>query len=329
MNDPLVSVLIPCYNSEKYLSDTIQSVLNQTWQIIELIIVDDGSKDTSAEIACSFTDPRIKVIKQSNQGASAARNRAYRECQGEFIQHLDADDLLSPEKIEEQVRLLLKHPPGYLSVSATIYFFDGEHPDQGILHDGWPLVDTDTPVDWLIGKLGPEHGSMVQPGAWLTPRSICEIIGPWNESIDPSRDVDGEYFARAVLASNGIRRSKKGINYYRKFRGGGSMSGQKSKEYQAGALRSLDLISTALLGATNDIKAKKALARNYNDLAFTAYPYAPCVTDLALERAKELGFGNFSPKFPTKKGDIISTIIGWRYTKHLNYIYHKYKIVFL
>lgn len=321
----LVSILIPCYNAEKYIADTIRSILAQTWKNIELIIVDDGSQDKSAEISYSFKDPRIKVIRQSNQGASAARNRAYRECQGEFIQHLDADDLLSPEKIEEQVKLLLQHPPGYLSVTATIYFFDGENPDQGKLQDGWPLVDADDPINWLVEMLGPEEGSMVQPGAWLTPRCIAEKIGPWNESIDPSPDVDGEYFARAVLASNGIRRSKKGINYYRKFRGGGSMSGQKSKEYQAGGLRSLDLTSAALLASTSDLKAKKALSRRYKELAFSAYPYAPDVTNLALERAKELGFGNFSPKFPTKKGEIMASFLGWRLTKRLNYYFHKLK----
>jgi glycosyltransferase involved in cell wall biosynthesis len=323
--NPLVSILIPCYNAEKYLRDTISSILNQTWKNIELIIVDDGSKDRSYEIATSIPDSRIKVIKQRNQGASAARNRAYRESQGEFIQHLDADDFLSPEKIEEQVRLLLDHPGGLLSVSATIYFFDGENPDKGILQDGWPLVDTDDPVDWLIEMLGPEQGSMVQPGAWLTPRSICEKIGPWNESIDPSPDVDGEYFARAVLASNGIRRSKKGINYYRKFRGGGSMSGQKSKEYQAGGLRSLDLISAALLGSSSDPKARKALSRRYKELAFSAYPYAPQVTNLALDRAKELGFGDFNPKFPTRKGNLIASLVGWRSAKRLNYYLHKIK----
>jgi len=323
--NPLVSILIPCYNAEKYLRDTISSILNQTWKNIELIIVDDGSKDRSVEVASSFADPRIKVIKQTNQGASAARNRAYRESQGEFIQHLDADDFLSPEKIEEQVRLLLDHPGGLLSVSATMYFFDGENPDQGILQDGWPLVDSDDPVDWLIEMLGPEQGSMVQPGAWLTPRSICEKIGPWNESIDPSPDVDGEYFARAVLASNGIRRSKKGINYYRKFRGGGSMSGQKSKEYQAGGLRSLDLISAALLGSSSDPKARKALSRRYKELAFSAYPYAPQVTNLALDRAKELGFGDFNPKFPTRKGNLIASLLGWRSAKRLNYYLHKIK----
>jgi glycosyltransferase involved in cell wall biosynthesis len=322
---PLVSVLIPCYNAEKFLSDTIKSVLNQTWKNIELIIVDDGSKDRSYEIATSVADSRIKVIKQINKGASSARNHAYRECKGEFIQHLDADDLLSPDKIEEQVKLLLLNPPGFLAVTATIYFFNGEKKEDGILQDGWPLVDSDDPVEWLIEMLGPETGSMVQPASWLTPRSICEKIGPWNESIDPSPDVDGEYFARAVLASRGIRRSRNGINYYRKFRSGGSMSGQKSKMYQEGGLRSIDLISTALLGATNEVKAKKALSRRYKELAFSSYPYAPIVTKRALGRAMELGFGDFSPQYPTLKGNIIASLIGWKLTKWLNYILHKLK----
>lgn len=103
------------------------------------------------------------------------------------------------------------------------------------------------------------------------------------------------------------------------------MSGQKSKEYQAGGLRSLDLISTALLASTGDPKAKKALSRRYKELAFSAYPYAPEVTNLALERAMELGFGDFNPSFPTRKGNLIASFLGWRFTKRLNYYLHKLK----
>jgi hypothetical protein len=87
----------------------------------------------------------------------------------------------------------------------------------------------------------------------------------------------------------------------------------------------LDLISSALLGATSDLKAKKALSRRYKELAFSAYPYAPEVTDIALQRSKELGFGEFHPKFPTPKGELFASILGWRLTKRINHLYHQLK----
>ena len=104
--EPLVSILIPAYNVEEWISDTIESALAQTWGNIEIIIIDDGSKDNTLAVAKKYESSKVKVISQSNQGQSATENRAFRESQGDFIEYLDADDLLSPDKIERQLQLL-------------------------------------------------------------------------------------------------------------------------------------------------------------------------------------------------------------------------------
>jgi glycosyltransferase involved in cell wall biosynthesis len=323
--EPLVSVLIPCYNAERWLSDTLKSVVGQSWKHLEVILVDDGSRDRSFEIARSFESTAVKVIQQENQGASAARNQAYAQAQGDFIQHLDADDFLSPDKIEAQIELFHTYPPTFLAVSATMYFFDGQNPAEGKLQNGWPLIDTDDPVGWLIELLGPEQGSMVQPGSWLTPRSIADRIGPWNCSIDPSPDVDGEYFARAVLASRGIRRSARGLNYYRQFRRGSNMSAQKTAAHQRGALRSLDLITEHLLSRTKDPRAAKALARLYMDRAVGAYPAARDVTQRAMRTVAKLGGTNVRPYFGTWKGELLARVFGWKAARCANHYYHQWK----
>jgi glycosyltransferase involved in cell wall biosynthesis len=320
--NPLVSILIPCYNAERWLAATLRSAIGQTWNNLEIILVDDGSKDQSFVIAQSFQAANIKVIRQPNQGASVARNRAYAEAQGKFIQFLDADDLLSPDKIEAQVCLLQTSPPGLLAVCAIRYFFDGENPDHGILDDGWPMVDTDDPVNWLIELLGPEQGGMVQSGAWLIPRSITESIGPWDLSICPTPMDDGEYFARAVLASVGIRRSARGVNYYRKFRGGSNLSGQKAETYQWGHYRSLCKIEKHLSERTNQIRAKKAMARCFMDNAFNSYPAAPEVTAAALRKVAELG-GAKCPPFGTAKGEFLAKLFGWKAIRFANHYYHQ------
>ena len=108
MNDPKVSILIPLYNSEEYIAETIDSCLNQTYDNIEIIIVDDGSTDSGLNIVREYENKHknIKVEAQKNSGAPVARNRAFILSTGEYIQYIDADDLLHPDKIRLQMEVL-------------------------------------------------------------------------------------------------------------------------------------------------------------------------------------------------------------------------------
>ncbi len=103
---PKVSVIVPVYNAEKFLGETVESILEQTYQDFEIIIVNDGSTDKSAEIIKSLDDERIICIYQKNQGVSAARNKAILQSRGEYIALLDHDDLWLPEKLEKQIPVL-------------------------------------------------------------------------------------------------------------------------------------------------------------------------------------------------------------------------------
>ena len=104
----LVSILIPAYNAEGWIAQAIQSAIAQTWQEKEIIVVDDGSKDRTGEVARRFASKRVAVVSTENQGLSAAVNHAYRLSQGDYIQELDADDVLAPHKIERQLGALLE-----------------------------------------------------------------------------------------------------------------------------------------------------------------------------------------------------------------------------
>jgi teichuronic acid biosynthesis glycosyltransferase TuaG len=121
MTDKLVSIITPMYNSEKFIRDTIKSVLNQTYPYWEMLIVDDCSKDKSVEIVEEFLkkDKRIKLIKLSKRsGPAIARNVAIREAKGRFIAFLDSDDLWKPQKLEKQVEFMLTYS---ISFSFTSY----------------------------------------------------------------------------------------------------------------------------------------------------------------------------------------------------------------
>ena len=107
---PKVSVIIPAYNSMKYLPETLSSVLEQTFTDFEVLIIDDGSSDQIEAWAQAQTDPRVKFISQKNQGVSVARNTGIKNARGEYIAFLDADDLWQPTKLEKQVNCLNANP---------------------------------------------------------------------------------------------------------------------------------------------------------------------------------------------------------------------------
>lgn len=107
---PKVSVVIPAFNALKYLPETLKCLFNQTFDDFEVIIVDDGSSDGTAEWASRIEEPRVKLITQANQGSSGARNTGIKNSQGEFIAFMDADDFWQSTKLEKQVEVLEANP---------------------------------------------------------------------------------------------------------------------------------------------------------------------------------------------------------------------------
>jgi glycosyltransferase involved in cell wall biosynthesis len=206
---PLVSILIPAYNSEEWITQTLQSAVAQTWPHKEIIVVDDGSSDRTAEVARRFASKEVSVVTKENEGAAAARNRALQLSQGDYIQWLDADDLLAPDKIEKQVqalgevankRILLSAPWGYFSYRTNRARFV----PSSLYHDL-------SPVEWLLRKMsGNVH---MQTGTWLTSRELADAAGPWDTRM--ISDDDGEYYCRVLLASEGTRFVSESKVFYR------------------------------------------------------------------------------------------------------------------
>ena len=196
---PLVSILIPAYNAEESIAYTLRSALAQTWPHKEIIVINDGSNDGTAEILREFGSKEVRVVSTENRGLSAAVNYAFQLSQGDYIQELDADDLLAPDKIERQVaaasevsnkRVLLSSPwaPFYYRTRHARFVQSS-------------LCQDLSPVDWLLRKMN--DNVHMQNATWLMSRQLVEAVGPWDKRLH--YDQDGEYFARAVVASEGIR----------------------------------------------------------------------------------------------------------------------------
>jgi glycosyltransferase involved in cell wall biosynthesis len=116
---PLISVIIPVYNGEKTIQETIESVLNQTFTDFELIIINDGSQDATLEIVERIQDSRLNVFSYPNAGQAASRNRGFSHASGEYISFIDADDLWTPDKLEAQLRALQDNPQAAVAYSWT------------------------------------------------------------------------------------------------------------------------------------------------------------------------------------------------------------------
>jgi glycosyltransferase involved in cell wall biosynthesis len=196
---PLVSILIPAFNAEKWLAQTIRSAVAQRWPRKEVVvIVDEGCRDRTLEVARQMASREVLVVTRPRQTAAGARNDAFSLSQGEYIQWLDADDLLASNKIERQMeevqrcrnpRLLMSSPFGYFMFRTSRANFEETRL--------WCDLSSE---EWILRKMG--ENLHMQPATWLVSRELTEAIGPWDIRLI---DEDGEYFNRLVLASDGVK----------------------------------------------------------------------------------------------------------------------------
>jgi glycosyltransferase involved in cell wall biosynthesis len=207
--EKLVSILIPAYNAERWIDQTIRSALNQTWPNKEVIIVDDGSTDRTLEIARKFECSFVKVVTQENRGGPAARNRAISLAQGELIQWLDHDDLLAPDKIEHQMRRIRGEDHALVLLSGVFSTFYFRHQKAKFTPNR--LFCDLSPVEYLLIKFS--ENTWVHPSVWLVSRQMTDAAGPWLDIRSP--DDDGEYYCRVVGASRSIEFVAEAKSYWR------------------------------------------------------------------------------------------------------------------
>ncbi len=169
----MVSVLIPTYNAEKYLAETIQSVLSQTSPLLEVLVVDDGSSDRSADLASSYGSP-VRCIRRPHMGLPATRNAAMAAACGEYLLHLDADDLLTANSIEMRMHALAADPSYDGVVGRFSCFLSPELDDEQCAQFKLPA--------------GPQKGHMV--GASIIRAETFARLGGLDEGLKSGADLD-------------------------------------------------------------------------------------------------------------------------------------------
>ena len=177
---PIVSVIIPAYNCAKYLPEAIASVLEQTYDDYEIIVVDDGSTDNTREVITPFLD-RVRYFQQVNQGVSATRNRGIYLARGELVAFLDADDIFVPHKLEHQVKVFTER--SQVGIVNSGYRLISESGEELRDVERWQQIPDLTPETWLLHK-------PVLPSAMMFRRDWLLEVGGFDRRFFASEDVD-------------------------------------------------------------------------------------------------------------------------------------------
>ena len=279
---------MPCHNGEKYVAESIDSVLAQTWPHLEVVIVDDASTDQSLRVAERYLSKGVCVISEDFGSAAKARNRAMQEAQGDYIKFLDCDDLLNPEAIEAQIHSL-QGSTRSISFSAWGRFY-GDDPRSFRLNacSEWRSMKS---FDWLV-EAWRDAQPMTQPGMYLIPRELLQRSGGWDENL--SLIDDFEFFARVLCHAEDVRFTPGARLYYRSGIAG-SLSSRKTRSAAESAFHSIMKGTGHLLARRSDSEARLSCANVMQNFLYTFYPEHPDLRIVMSAQIAELGGSDLPP----------------------------------
>lgn len=309
----LVSILIPAFNAEKWIRDCIESALAQTWPFKEIIIVDDGSTDKTCAVASDYTSPNLILISQENRGASAARNRALSLAQGDYIQWLDADDILAPDKIAKQMEFGEAGQNSRILLSGVWgKFYHWQERSKFMPNSLWNDME---PVEWLLRKI--DENLWMPPMTWLVSRKLTDMAGPWDESL--SLDDDGEYFCRVLCNSEGVHFISEARCFKRATIGLSHDLTLNNNKLNSLSISLFSYIERLRL-MEDSPRTRAACLKLLNRWVLYFYPERQDIYQRMILEAKELG-GELSPPTLRKKYRWVQKIFGWKIAKMAQFVF--------
>ncbi|WP_288373826.1 glycosyltransferase family 2 protein [uncultured Algoriphagus sp.] len=313
-NNPLVSILIPNYNKAPYLRGTLDSVLAQTYPNWECIVVDDHSTDNSWEILKEYAkkDFRIKIFKRPEnrkKGGNVARNYAFEMSNGDFVQWLDSDDVIHPEKIQSQLNNLLMNDQIFVSISNWDWFDSQSKIENTLFYSNFDPVTTSRWINypskglslilWLF-----KNNLFIPSHAYFMNRRIVLQSGLWQEDIN--KNQDGEFMLRVLLKGGQVVFNDSVYAFYRRP-DSTHLSKQATLSSYQDWFRSLELGDEKILAIKDSKEIRDILVMNYERLIkYTGLEF-PTVTEMSSNRIKEL---KPSVKFDFSKPFLI-WLSGW------------------
>ena len=304
----MLSILMPAFNAEKYLPDTLKSLLEENKDDFEIVICDDGSTDGTAKIAQIFAsrDPRVRYIRQPNKGASAARNAAFLASHGRWIIYIDADDIMLPGSIRAMMTTARSQPNEIVFCRWCKISSDADIRTPAstlLMRDmaGW---------EWLEQAFSFDYPTY--PGCFLLPRELIERAGGWNEQLSFQDDM--EFYARLISQTNSMRYCSGALFCYRQGVIGSlsNTGGRRSSESQWEATR---LAVRYLLNTKDTPQTRSAAVRQLMLVSYAQYIAAPDISKNAEDFARKLAAGPlWEPPLPGGPMRLaLQIVFGWKF----------------
>jgi len=309
---PEISICMPCFNSEQFLDETLNSFINQTFKNFEVIIVNDASTDKSFEILEGYAklDKRIKVFNHSkNKGAAAARNLAFSNSKGNFIIFFDSDDIVNKSYLQNQLALAKTYCNVIIACELQEFYNNN-------LNDTGPNLmavrETLEPVDWLLNN-NAKGLNLTQCGMFCIPRRLIEKAGLWNESL--SLIDDFEFFPRLLLEAEKIIYNSSSVIYYRRSLRSSLSSSSGTKALKS-AFKAIMLTSNLIIEKEDSIRSKNAISNYWRGWIYHAYGYDKDLYQSGRIFYKRLTGQSYIPKNAGITG-VLDRFLGWKFTKKL------------
>lgn len=284
-SNPLVSIIIPVYNKASFVQETLDSALNQTYPSTEIIVINDGSTDNSLEILKGYAaqyPEKIILIDSVNQGVSAATNLGIQAAKGEYIQFLDADDILSKDKIDRQIKLLQGKGNEVMASCEWQIFKESINEASSVPYE----VFTNFKSGFEILLRFWNHQEMMAISSWITHRSLIDKAGIWDEKLTINQD--GEFFCRVLAHAGEVVFEPKGKVFYRQPEQG-NVSQQRSAKAARSLLDSYISYEKVVLAVEDSHRVRMALKKVYLKFLYDTFPEYPLLLSEAKNRIQLLG----------------------------------------
>lgn len=301
-HNPLVSILIPFYNAQAYIADTIERCLDQSYKDIEIIIVDDHSTDNSLSVAQQFECNNIHIYQNPKKGGNSARNYAFQMSKGEYVKFLDADDYFSSEMLKKQVERLMKDGTDNSVVFSPVrmLYEDGHwlNPPRSIDFDHEPAIEL--LLDIWRGK------GWHCPHCHLMHRNLVEKAGLWDENV--IKNQDGEFFARVYAVADKALSVPDEYAVWRQFNTG--VHAVMKLNAIKSALYTKQTIGNLILAYKNNTETRTMIGRSIGFFVYENWPQIkPLLQDIQYICSK-LNVNMVLPE--RKKLKILTLLFGWQ-----------------
>lgn len=316
---PKVSVIIPLYNAEKYIEEALNSIVNQTYKNLEIIVVNDGSRDKGPIIVqrLASIDKRIKLFNQDNCGQCKAANFGFKQTTGDYIKFFDADDILSTDSIKNQVESLKGRDELAISYIDYIRFFNDDLNTKSKTELP-QLINYDcSPIEYITFHGSPQ---MYQCGIWMFNKKIFELSGLWDERLSLINDT--EFFPRILTVTKELVYADNAKLYYRTNFKSGSLSQTVSKQSMKSALLAIDLMAKYVRSLENSERVERILAQTYLQSLEMSYPSQPKWSKIFERRLSTFPQDYFEFSKSGKIYNLFQMIFGWKITKRLQSLYY-------